>query len=107
MEISFVELEVTPPESTNYQMVTNTVRFPRSNAYAQILLSYESKQESQKLPVYRLLCRIDQWANADGKVVRPEGNPCALLMADAVEVTFALEGISRNAAALGTVFLLG
>lgn len=106
MEISFVELEVTPPESVNYQMATSTVRFPRSNAYAQILLSYESKQESQKLPVYRLLCRIHQWSNADGMVFHPEGNPCAVMMTDAVEVTFALEGISRNAAALGTVFRL-
>lgn len=106
MEISFVELEVYPPESAG-AVVTNTVRFPRSNAYAQILMSYENKKESQKLPVYRLLCRIGRWSNSDGQVFYPEGNPSALLMADAVEVTFALEGINRDAAAVGTVFRLG
>lgn len=105
MNVNFVELEVYPPEAAG-QVVTNTVRFARQDTYAQITLSYETKREAQKLPVYRLLCRIDQWTNSAGTVFRPEGNPSALLMTDAVEVRFALEAINRDAAAVGAVFSL-
>jgi hypothetical protein len=66
MEISSAELEVYAT-GERPQTVTQTVRFPRSNAYAQILISFISKRPEHKLQYHSLTTYIERnWSGCFG-----------------------------------------